>query len=111
METYVAPWPVWVFLGVAFSIIFWWFRLVSSFFKYMASNHVEIYREMGSPTLFSNNTPGNNISFLRFILSNKYADLNDPVLSQKCGFLKRFFYGYMVGFAALVFGVFYLGNS
>jgi len=111
MESYTAPWPVFVFLGIMVASVIWWFISVSRFFTYMASNHSAHYKEMGSPSLFSNNTPGNNLSFLRFILGNSYKELNDSTLNNICGFLKKFFYTYAVLFVLLVVGVFAIGNS
>lgn len=111
MESYTAPWPVFVFIGVMFSIVIWWFVAVSKFFTYMASNHLAEYKEMGSPTLFANNTPRNNISFLRFILGNSYKKLDDPTLNKMCGFLKKFFYSYSSVFLLLVIGLIAIGNS
>jgi len=111
METYVAPWPVWLFAGIMVAVILWWFRLVANFFSYMSKNHLGQYQEMGSPTLFMNNTPKNNISFLRYILGNKYQELNDEALNKMCGFMKVFFYTYSVAFMLLLIGFFSVGNS
>lgn len=111
METYVTPWPVYVFLGIAVLIIIWWFISVSSFFSYMAKNHPQEYKTIGSPTLLANNTPNNNISFLRYILGDKYITLDDPTLTKKGTFIKKLFYTYLSGFILLVIGVFAVGNS
>ena len=77
----------------------------------MASNHIAKYKEMGSPTLFANNTPRNNISFLKFILGNNYKNLDDPTLNKMCDFLKKFFYSYSSVFLFLAIGLFTIGNS
>ena len=111
METYVAPWPIWVFLGIVLGIIAWWFYMVSQLFAYISRHHQETYRDMGSPTLFMNNSIGNNISFIGFILRGKYKALNDPSLTKQCRFIKVFFCSYMVGFFLLIIGVFSFGNS
>ena len=94
-----------------FSIVIWWFVAISRFFTYMASNHIAKYKEVGSPTLFANNTPRNNISFLKFILGNNYKNLDDPTLNKMCDFLKKFFYSYSSVFLFLAIGLFTIGNS
>lgn len=111
METDIAPWPVWVFIGIGVGVIGCWLYLVSRFFLYMSRNHPESYKEMGSPTLFMNNSIGNNFSFLNFIISGKHKELNDPELNNQCRFMKVFFYSYVAGFALLLIGVFSLGSS
>lgn len=88
-----------------------WFFQISRLFTYLRENHPDEYTEMGQPTLFMNNTPKNNVSFLRFILSERPSELNDELLEKKCKFLKRFFYTYIGLFGGLIVLFFVVGNG
>ncbi len=87
-----------IWFGSLFIWILFWFSMVSRFFSYMSKNHAQVYSGLGSPALFSNNTPKNNIAFLSFILKGKYKVLKDANLSKRCNIMKLFFYAYLVYF-------------
>jgi len=88
-----------------------WFVLVSRYFSFISANHPCLYQEMGQPSLFGNNTPTNNISFLRYVCGNEYLLSGDDQLISRSLFLKRFFYSYLVIFIAVIIGVAGTGNS
>ncbi|WP_040474153.1 hypothetical protein [Marinobacter algicola] len=88
-----------------------WFVLVSRYFSFVSANHPHLYQKMGQPSLFGNNTPSNNISFLRYVCGREYFSSGDDQLISKSLFLKRFFYSYLVIFAAVIIGVAGIGNS
>ncbi len=79
-----------------------WFRQITRLFSYLEQNHLVEYESMGKPNLILNNTPKSNIAFLRFLLSNRPCELGDAHLAKWCGFLKRFFYSYLMLFFGLI---------
>ena len=101
MEAFAGFFVIVVFLVLG-TVVLVWFRQVSKLFAYLDEHHPDEYTAMGKPTLVMNNTPKNNIFFLRFILGSRPSHLGDDYLSAKCTFLKRFFYFYMVLFIGLV---------
>ncbi|TYC53229.1 hypothetical protein FMN52_19115 [Marinobacter sp. BW6] len=88
-----------------------WFVAVSRYFSFLSANHPGLYRQMGEPSLFANNTPSNNTSFLRYVCGSDYIASGDDQLVSKSRFLKRFFYSYLVIFVAVIIGVAGVGNS
>ena len=88
-----------------------WFVVVSKYFRFLREEHADLYKEMGSPSLFANNNPSNNVSFLRYVCGNKYLKTEDTQLINKSLFLKRFFYTYLGIFITVIIGVVSVGNS
>lgn len=97
-------------IGAMFIMVPVWFMAVSKYFRFLRESHPETYKEMGMPTLLGNNTPSNNISFLRYVCGNKYLATNDNQLIAKSLFLKRFFYLYLAIFVSVIIGVASVGN-
>ncbi len=48
---------------------FFWLFFVRKFFNSLKNDHPEEYEKLGSPGLFSNNTPRTNKNFLIFLFS------------------------------------------
>lgn len=97
-------------MGVVFLIVFLvlgimvlvWFRQLSKLFAYLKEKHPEEYKAIGEPALIMNNTPKNNIAFLRFIQGSRPLELGDEKLINWCSFLTRFFYTYIFLFVGLI---------
>ncbi|MBA4210369.1 MAG: hypothetical protein C0454_12650 [Parvibaculum sp.] len=51
------------------------------FMRYMRRNHRETWEALGSPSLFLNNTPMNNIRTTKFLLTRRHRTLDDSRLS------------------------------
>ncbi len=88
-----------------------WFVVITKYFRYLRECQPDLYKEMGEPSLFANNTPSNNISFLRYVCGNKYFASEDENLISKSLFLKRFFYTYLAIFLTVIIGVVSVTNS
>lgn len=71
-----------------------WFFLVSKLFALLRDRHISVYVAMGSPRLIANNSLGNNLAFLRFLLQRQDRNLNDGSLSRLCRFMVVFFGAY-----------------
>jgi hypothetical protein len=71
-------------------ILFWPFMVlvlaylvVTGFFlNYLKRAHHEVWLELGSPTLFLNNSIKNGFLTLRFLYSARHKNLNDPHLTR-----------------------------
>jgi hypothetical protein len=105
------PIPVGIFIGCLALAVFYWFYLCATLFSYLSKKHPDTYREMGSPSLIMNNTPRNNMSFLSFILRNKYSAISDDFLNKRCKFMKYYFYLYGVFMGGLTIAIISLGKS
>ena len=77
-----------------------WFYLCNKLFKTLKLKYPQKYEEIGKPSLIMNNSIGNNILFLKFILKNEYKVLQDSSLNSLCGFMKIFFIVYTSVFLA-----------
>jgi|GEM_PF-6816608 len=73
-------------------LILVWFRKITQFFSYLRENHPDEHSRMGEMTLFLNNTPRNNIAFLRFALGKSPESLGDAALMRHCRILRTIFY-------------------
>lgn len=98
-------------IGSMFLMVPIWFVVISKYFRYLRENHSELYKEMGEPSLFMNNTPSNTVSFLRYVCGNKYLRSEDRQLISKSLFLKRFFYTYLVIFISVIIGFVSISSS
>ena len=71
----------------------------------LRQSHPDVWKDLGSPTIFLNNSIANTWSVQRFIHSGKYRLLNDPELcgvARKCRVTDVLGYGInLVGFVAL----------
>ena len=43
----------------------------------LRDNHQALYESLGSPSLFANNSPRNNLRFLGWLYRRDYSDLSD----------------------------------
>ncbi|WP_419535805.1 hypothetical protein [Endozoicomonas sp.] len=64
-----------------------WFYQLSCFFKYLKSNHPEVYKIMGEPGFIKNNNVSNNIALLKFIFGQKAKSIGDQELVRRCNIL------------------------
>ena len=78
-----------------------WFALVMWVFSRLRTHHLSLYEEIGSPSLFWNNSMRNNWLFLKFMWSLPPKDLNDPLLWNTVRFMRIFLVCYIALFAAL----------
>jgi hypothetical protein len=98
-----ALFPAFVALGVATAL---WLILVWWLFTLLQERAPETYVLLGRPHIVLNNTPSNNLAFLRFLLGGHYASVRDSTVRKVCGFLRGFFWLYLVGFMCFAIAVF-----
>jgi hypothetical protein len=98
--------PVFVLL-VAATVL--WLALIWRLFALLKSRARDVYASLGQPHIILNNTPVNNLAFLRFLLGGHFRSLGDEGIRRLCHFLQVFFWCYLavvVGLAiAMLAGV------
>lgn len=88
-----------------------WFLAITGYFRYLRECQPDLYREMGEPSILTNNNFSSFVSFLTYICGNKYLASGDSQLISKSLFLKRFFVTYMIIFSTtLIAGVVISGS-
>lgn len=98
LEQFIYP-AIGVFLLAAVLV---WFIKLNELFNYLKCNHIDIYKSIGEPKLFTNNSPSNNFAFLRFIFSNEGINSSDKFLERSCKFLVYFVCVYCLVFASYI---------
>ena len=78
-----------------------WFGLISLLFRRLRQHHPPTYEAMGSPSLFWNNSLRNNWLFLKFLFSDKSAQLGDPTVARVSRVMRILFIVYSVVFLGL----------
>ena len=78
------------------------FVLNAQMLRYLRAQHSEVWKRLGSPTLFFNNSIQNNRAVNSFLKTRAYENLDDPTLEKRCRFLKIFNHLYLVVFALVV---------
>jgi len=105
-------------VGILFFVFFWMLGLLlficfyknHRFIKTLRQEHPETWAELGSPTLFLNNSIKNNLSMMKFMSSKKYRELNNPglnLLATQISFINKTYY--IVFF--VVIGLFFFNIS
>ena len=75
----------------------YWFIL-----RRLQVKHTEKWKELGSPTLFLNNSITNGLKAFRFQWSSEFKKLNDGVLNKLILWVKLIFSIYVIAFVALI---------
>jgi hypothetical protein len=94
-----------IFFALMMCMVFIWFALIIFVFKRLKKQHSKIYIQLGSPSLFWNNSIKNNFLFMKFLFMRKYLSLNDVFLKRLMDFMLIFFVIYLmlfIGFSVLV---------
>jgi hypothetical protein len=90
-----------VFVKLATMVVVW-FVLASWLFRRLREQHASTYVEIGSPSLFWNNSMRNNWLFLKFLFGSKWRQLSDLAVSNVCRFMRVFIVVYFLLFLALI---------
>jgi hypothetical protein len=88
-----------------------WLALVWRLFALLKVRAPELYASLGQPHMILNNTPSNNIAFLRFLMGGHYGRVADKDVRKLCAFLRVFFWVYLVWFLGLAAAVFVVTAS
>jgi len=90
------------FFGAMLIMVVIWFVLIARLFKRLRVKHSVIYENLGSPSLFYNNSMKSNYLFLRFLCKNEFEVLNDPPLVKLCRFARIYLAAYLILFLTMV---------
>lgn len=98
------------FLGISFITLaaaqmlgtFAYLIQVARLFRRLESRHKEVHESIGSPLLIMNNTPRNNILFLRWIWNRDFQSLQDPDSIALAGVVRLLLVSLLCGFAILI---------
>jgi hypothetical protein len=93
-----------IIFGILMAMVFIWFILLKSIFIRLERQHPEKYKQMGSPSLFWNNSMKTQFSTFKFICKREHKDLNNPGLSKLSDFTLVFFVVYLFLFFGLFLG-------
>lgn len=83
-----------------------YFYLVKKTFNRLEECHPEKYNSLGRPSLISNNSPSNNIKFIKFLFKRDWKDLNDEKVASLGNNLIILFIIYSSVFLALIVEIF-----
>jgi hypothetical protein len=78
------------------------FVLSYQYLGLLKDKHPDVWTSLGSPTLFLNNSPKNNIAVLRFLRRREYLRVGDAELTRRSIQLWRFSRLYLLLFASVV---------
>jgi Na+-driven multidrug efflux pump len=88
---------VWITITLALFAAF--LGLLREFFRLLRTNHPDLYRELGEPSLLPKDPFSMDLRAARFLWGGAYRDLGDARLSR-LGTLLRL---YVIGFAVWIF--------
>lgn len=82
-----------------------WFLLCVKLFNSLKERHPETYKNMGSPSLFKNNTFSNNINFLKFLFKKEWQQLGDESIEKLGNIMLSFIIAYSALFIVFIYMV------
>ncbi len=80
-----------------------WFILCKKLFKLLKTNQPKKYKELGEISLLINNSPGNNLKFIRYLFKKEWIELNDENISKLSQFMLNYMKVYLVLFIVVAF--------
>ncbi|MDE2196124.1 MAG: hypothetical protein KGJ56_02910 [Gammaproteobacteria bacterium] len=93
----------WILFGI---IVLLNFYFVGSLLKQLKEKYQSVWNSLGSPTLFWNSSPKNQIATIGFVYKGKYKQLNDSAVTQTC---KKIFLIHIIGYIMFpIMVIFYL---
>lgn len=69
-----------LFVNIPITIVYMF--LISKLITVLKTSHASVYRQLGAPTLFTNNSPANSFRLMSFVLRRTYRDLGDARLAS-----------------------------
>jgi hypothetical protein len=93
--------PVELLFGLLLVMVAIWFALILWLFKRLRLRHPSVFESLGSPSLFWNNSPRNNLRFLGFLFGSEPRQLQDQTIVRVCVFMRVFLAAYVILFIVL----------
>ncbi len=91
-----------VLFCVLFAAVIFWLVMVVWLFRRLRLRHFEMFEAIGSPDLFTNNTPRTNWLFLKFLYGRQWKALDDGPLVVALHVMRWFAVIYVILFAVLL---------
>src|SRR5271154_2611829 len=89
-------------LAVGMCMLLIWFCLCWWTFRRLRTRHSALYESLGSPTLFQNNSPRIQVSFLIFLFGFSWRRLGDGAMIRACSSMVVLFAIYFASFVAVL---------
>lgn len=80
-----------VIVLIPFAVVCTYLFHTQKLFSYMKQHHHDLWVEMGSPNVISNNTISNTHKFLAYLGKKKWLEIGDPTLIKKSNMALRWF--------------------
>ena len=90
--------------GAMLIMVVIWFVVITRLFNQLRDKYPAIYENLGSPSLFYNNSMKTNHLFLRFLCKKEFEVLDDPPLVKLCRFARIYLASFMILFL-IMFGL------
>lgn len=74
---------------------------VGRLFRRIETQHRSVHESLGSPLLFANNTPRNNVLFLRWLWAQGFESLRDADTVALAALVRSLFVWLLYGFATM----------
>lgn len=88
--------------GCIFIMMIFGLYLHNKFLVLLSRRHPGVWKKLGSPKLFSNNSIKGNLRILAFLKNKQYSELNDPQLTKISQFLWNYNIIYFLTFGLVV---------
>jgi hypothetical protein len=97
--------PVEPLFGLVLAMLVIWFALILWLFRRLRLRHPSAFESAGSPSLFWNNSPRNNLVFIRFLFSSEPRQLQDQTLIRVCMSMRVLIAAYVLLFFILLLSI------
>ena len=87
---------------IVFVMMIFGMYLYHNFLLLLNKRHLEVWRELGSPKLFGNNSIENNLKMLMFLKNKEYSKFNDVRLTRAAQSLWKYNIVYLIVFFSVV---------
>lgn len=98
----------WILFGILVVLNFYF---VGGLLKLLKDKYPSTWTALGSPSLFWNSSPKNQMATISFVFKGKYKQLNDPAVTRMCKTVFSIQISGYVLFAAMVISYFFMWGT
>jgi len=92
-----------VLIGAELVLVLYGFRLYFLMTRALRAKHPDIWRQLGSPSLSTSNSPSTTSKVTGFVFSGSYRELNDDQINTLAGRWRAVNVLFICGIAALIY--------
>ena len=96
------PAILWTLFPALFAMAVVWLATIVWVFHRLRLDHPSTFEQLGSPSLFWNNSPRTGWLFLKFLFSGRCRELGDPALATVILFMRILFICYGLLFLTMI---------